>query len=172
MFLDKLLGKINKFPSKKKFLLFFIIILIPNLLRQLIYFVSFLKTGSTGFIISTETVGIFGSGKFLFGVLEEILIGVFYTYFWFRFRRLKFLSYAWITDALFDYISVLFWFLFGGTVLQLVGLSDVWRLLFRELILFYLITGPLLYKFKVNIKKMSLVISVIGVLILLLILLL
>jgi len=36
------------------------------------------------------------------------------------------------------------------------------RLLLRELVLFYLITGPLLYKHNVNIKKLSLWYSVIG----------
>jgi len=90
----KLLKKVDKWPSKKQYLFFLALILIPNLLRQIVYFISFLKTGYTDFIISGETIRIYGSGKFIFGALEEILIGIIFSLLWFKFDRLKFLSYG------------------------------------------------------------------------------
>ena len=163
--LGKLLKKIDKWPSKKQYLLFLALILIPNLLRQIIYFVSFLKTGSTDFIISGETVKIYSSGKFIFGVLEEILIGIVFSLVWFKFNRLKFLSYGWISDAAFDFLSVLTYFIFGAPILTLLGFNNTWHFLLRELILFYVISGPLLAKFKVNIKKLVVVYSIFGIIV-------
>lgn len=141
--------------------MFFIFLLLPNILRQIIYYVTFLKTNSTAFIVSFETVKIFSTFPFL-GVLEEIIIGIVFTTLWFYHRGFRFLGYAWITDALFDYISVITWFFIGQTPLQILGLSVMWRFLLREIILFYLITGPLLARFKVNITKLIISYFIIG----------
>lgn len=152
--------------NKKDFFTFFIIILIPNILRQVLYWVTYLITGSTDFIVSFETKAIFDSFPII-GSLEEIAIGVIYALLWFRFKKLKFLSYAWINDALFDFISVFFWFFMGGTPLQLLGFGTITRFFLREIILFYVIIGPLMMKYKLNIKRLSLWYSIIGFIILL-----
>jgi len=162
----KLLKKVDKWPSKKQYLFFLALILIPNLLRQIVYFISFLKTGYTDFIISGETIRIYGSGKFIFGALEEILIGIIFSLLWFKFDRLKFLSYGWISDAAFDFLSVLTYFIFGAPILSLLGLNNTWHFLLRELILFYIISGPILAKFRVNIKKLVVAYSVFGIIVL------
>ena len=156
--------------SMKAVMLFFVFIMIPNILRQVIYYVTFLKTGSVDFIVSFETVAIYKTFPFI-GVIEEFGFGLIYTFFWFNFRRLRFFAYGWITDALFDFVSVIVWVFFGMTPLQMLGLGAVARFVLREMVLFYFMIGPLLYLWKVDIKKLSLVYSGIGVLFLVLILL-
>lgn len=157
--LKKYLNFLRK--NKKLVSVFFIFLLLPNLLRQVLYYVTFLKTNSTAFIVSFETVKIFSTFPFL-GVLEEIILGVVFTLLWFYHKGFRFLGYAWITDALFDYISVIVWFFIGQTPLQLLGINVMWRFLLREVILFYLITGPLLARFKVNITKLIVSYLIIG----------
>jgi len=137
------------------------LLLLPNILRQILYYTTFLKTNSTAFIVSFETVKIFSTFPFL-GIFEEIVIGIVFALLWFYHKGFKFLSYAWITDALFDYISVIVWFFIGSTPLQLLGLNTLTRFLLREIVLFYLITGPLLAKFKIDIKKLIISYLIIG----------
>jgi len=161
-----ILGFNRKGYSWKVILLFFIAIMVPNILRQVVYYVSFLKTGSLDFIVSFETVAIYESFPFL-GVIEEFMFGAVYSFFWFNFSRLRFFAYGWITDAFFDFVSVLVWMFFGLTPLQMLGLGVVVRFLLREVLLFYFIAGPLLHYSKVNIKKLSLFYSLVGVLVLL-----
>ena len=163
----KFLKPIKEKISKKEYLIFLIILLIPNILRQIIYYTSQLLTNSQDFIVSFETKAIYTLPSFPYlGIIEELIIGLIFALLWFKFRRLKFLSYAWVTDALFDYISVFIFILVGATPLQLLGLPVIIRFLLREVILFYVITGPLLYIKKVNIKKLSLIYTLIGLLIL------
>lgn len=147
--------------NKKPVFIFFILLLLPNILRQVLYYATFLKTNSTAFIVSFETVKIFSTFPFI-GVLEEIVIGIVFTLLWYFHKNFKFLGYAWITDALFDYISVIVWFFVGLTPLQMLGLSVMWRFLLREIILFYVITGPLLAKFKIDIKRLIVSYLIIG----------
>lgn len=170
MGLFKFLKKIEGWPAKKQFLIFFVIILIPNLLRQVLYLASYSKFHDVGFIVSYETTKIFTTQTFYLGFFQEIAIGIVFAILWFKFRRLKFLSYAWITDALFDYISVIVWVFVGLTPLQMLGLSTGRRFLFREVVFFYVISGPLLYKFKANIKKLSVIYSIIAIIFLIIIL--
>lgn len=156
----------------KKYLIFFLIILIPNILRQLIYYVTYLKTNSTDFIVSFETVAIYNKFPFV-GIIEEITLGIVFVLIWFRFSKIKFLAYGWITDALFDFISVLVWFFVGLTPLQLLGLNTITRFILREIVLFYFVAAPILYyKLKTDIKKLSFIYSLIGLIILVLILVL
>lgn len=159
--------KFFKNLNKKDYFIFLIILLIPNLLRQIIYYSAQILTNSQDFIVSFETKAIYSLPMFPYlGITEELIIGLVYALLWFKFKKLKFLSYAWITDALFDFISVLTFILLGATPLQMLGLSTMVRFLLRELILFYVITGPILYFKQVNIKKLSLIYSIIGLLIL------
>jgi len=166
----RFLGKVKGWPAKKEFLMFFIIILIPNLFRQVIYFVTFLKTNQVSFIDSFETVAIYSNNSFYLGVLEEIVIGTVYAILWFKFKRLKFLSYAWISDAMYDYLSVLVWVFVGMTPLQLLGLNSIIRFLLREVLFCYVIAGPLLYHYRANIKKLSLAYTLAAILFLIIIL--
>lgn len=142
---------------------FFLVILLPNIMRQALYYATFLKTNSTNFIDSFETAKIYTTIPFL-GVLEEIIIGLVITLFWFKFSKLKFLAYGWITDALIDYIFVISWFFIGLTPLQLIGLGSVSRFFIREIALSYLVLGVLLYKYKINIYKLALSYSAISLL--------
>ena len=160
----KILSKI----SIKEFLGLFLIILIPNILRQAIYYITFLRTNSIDFIDSFETKLIYNTFPFI-GLLEEIIIGVVFVFIWFNFKKLRFFSYGWINDALFDFVSVLAWFIFGSTPLQFLGLGIISRFVIREVIIPYVILGPLTYSLKLNIKKLSIIYSVIGILIVLII---
>ena len=159
------MGKINN----KEFFTFFIIILLPNILRQVLYYLTFLKTNSLDFIDSFETIAIYNSFPFL-GIIEEIIIGIVFSYLYFKYRRLRFLSYGWITDALIDYIFVVSWFLFSLTPLQFLGFNQITRFVVREILLSYVIFGPLLYGLKLNIKKLSFTYLIIGMLVLIIIL--
>lgn len=145
--------------SGKQFLTLFIVLLIPNIFRQVIYYISYLKTNSTDFIASFETKVIFESFPFL-GIIEEIIIGLVFVFIWFYFKKLRFFSYGWIHDALFDYISVVIWLIFGFTPLQFLGMGIVARFLVREILIPYVILGPLTQRF--NIKKLSLIYGAIG----------
>jgi len=165
------LGFIKDKINLKLFVLFLFFIMLPNILRQVIYYITSLKTGSIDFIVSFETVAIYNSFPFI-GIIEELLIGVVFTILWFKFEKLRFFAYAWITDALFDFVSVVIWFFLGMTPLQMLGFGALTRFLLREVFLFYGICGPLLYMSKINIRKLSLVYTIIGLIFLALIIIL
>ncbi len=160
------LVKYNKIDIFK----FFLIILIPNLLRQVLYYTTFLKTNSVDFIVSFETVKIYNTFPFL-GVLEEIVIGLIFTFFWFKFIRLRFFAYGWISDAVIDYISVIIWVLLGSTPLQLLGLGSIARFFTRELLFSYFIFGVLFFRYRYNINKLVIGFTSFGMLCLIYILL-
>ncbi len=147
----------------KDIIKFFLIILAPNILRQVLYYITFLKTNSIDFIVSFETIQIYNIFPFL-GILEEVIIGIIFTFFWFKFIRLRFFAYGWISDALIDYISVLSWVLIGFTPLQLLGLNNIIRFFIREVVLSYLILGLLLYKYRIKIYKLVLLYIIVGIL--------
>lgn len=153
--------KFFKNVSKKEFLILFFIIIVPNMLRQVIYYAAFLKTNSIDFIDSFETRLIYGSFPFI-GIFEEIIIAIVFLFLWFNFKRLRFLSYGWVNDALFDFMSVLSWFIYGLTPLQFLGFGIIPRFFIRELILPYIILGPLMYRAKFDIKKLSVLYGFIG----------
>jgi len=167
--INKLLGKIKEKVNRKDFFTLLLIILIPNILRQIIYYATFLKTNSVGFIASYETVAIYNSFPFL-GVVEEIIIGIVFAFFYFKYKNLKFFSYGWITDSLIDFISVISWFTLGLTPLQFLGLNQLSRFFVREILFSYIIFGPLLYKYNFNIRKLSFIYSIIGIMVLIFIL--
>jgi len=168
--IKNLLGMTLVKYSKIDMLKFFLIILIPNILRQSLYYLTYIQTNSIGFIVSFETIKIYNTFPFL-GVLEEIIIGIIFTFFWFKFIRLRFFAYGWISDALIDYISVLFWIILGYTPLQLLGFNNITEFLFREIILSYLVLGILLFRYRFNINKLVLGFTGFGILVLLIILL-
>lgn len=152
--------------SKIDMLKFFLIILIPNILRQVLYYITYIQTNSIGFIVSFETVKIYNTFPFL-GILEEIIIGIVFTFFWFKFIRLRFFAYGWVSDALIDYISVLVWIIIGYTPLQLLGFNNIFEFLFREIILSYLVFGILFFRYRFNINKLVLGFTGFGILVIL-----
>lgn len=149
----------------KQFFTIFIIILIPNILRQIVYFVASNKTGSIDFIASFETRVIFTTFPFL-GIVEEIILGLIFVAIWFYVKHGKFLAYGWVFDSLFDFISVIAWFFIGVTPLQALGLGAVTRFALREIVFSYVIAGPLLYKLKPDIKKFSIAVTIFALIVL------
>lgn len=166
----KLLNIFTKKLNLKSFLVLFFIILIPNILRQIYYFVAVNKFNSIDYIASFETREIFSSSFPFLGVGEEIVIGLVYVFLWYKFSFTKFLAYGWITDALIDFISVFSWVLIGFTPIQLITSNPYVRFFLREIFFSYLVFGILFYKLKLNIKKLSFIFNGIGVLLLLIIL--
>lgn len=160
---------LNNLKSKRDFLVLFFVLLIPNILRQILYYSSYIKTGSTDFITSFETKAIYSSNMFLLGALEEIIIGLFFIILWFSYDKAKFLGYGWIGDAFVDFIFVGTWFLIGQTPLQLLGLNNILSFTLREVIFSYGIIGILLYKIKADINKVSFAVTLVGLLVLILI---
>src|SRR3989344_7753563 len=160
--IKNLLGMTIVKYNSKDIIKFFLIILVPNILRQILYYITFLKTNSVDFIVSFETIKIYQTFPF-FGVLEEIIIGIIFTFFWFKFIRLRFFSYGWISDALIDYISVASCILIGYTPLQLLGLDSVARFIIREIILSYLVLGILFFRYRFNINKLVIGFSIFGI---------
>ncbi|MCD6576157.1 MAG: hypothetical protein J7K73_03290 [Nanoarchaeota archaeon] len=159
--LDKL-GYIKGKVNLKEFATLFVIVLIPEIMRHLAYYFAQLKTNTIGFIASFETRVMYSASFPIAGILEEIIIGFAYITLWFKFRKLRFLTYAWIADVAFDFISVISFILIGATPLQLLGLPLKTRFLLREIIFFYVIIGPLLMKYKIDIKKFAIGTAILG----------
>ena len=145
----------------KEFFTLFFILLIPNILRQVIYYIAFSRTNSVDFIASFETKIIYATFPFI-GILEEIFIGLVFVFLWFNFKKLRFFSYGWVNDAMFDYISVMSWFVFGSTPLQFLGLGQLAEFFVREVVIPYVILGPFMYKLNLNIKKISIIYAAVG----------
>ena len=165
----KLLNMFTKKLNPKSFLILFIIILIPNLLRQVYYFVGVNKFNSIDYIASFETQQIFSSSFPFLGIGEEIIIGLIYIFLWFKFSSSRFLTYGWITDALIDFISVFSWALFSFTPIQLITTNPYVRFFLREILFGYLIFGIIFAKMKLNVRKMSLIYTLIGIVMLIVI---
>jgi len=162
---DKTLNVLGWIPSWswKEFLSLYVIVTIPELFRQVVYYLAKLKTNSIGFIASLETISIYSSGFPWMGFLEEILIGLIFITLWFKFKKARFLVYTWLSDVIFDFISVISFIYFGATPLQMLGLSLTIRYILREIIFFFVIVGPLLYYLKVNVKKLAIAAAIIGI---------
>ena len=150
----------------KKYFGFFILILLPNLLRQIIYKTTNYFTGSVGFIISFETAKLYSTNLWFLAFLEEAVIGLVFAFLWFKVKPLRFLSYGWISDAFLDYCVTLFWLIVGKTPFQLLNLNPLIDFILREIFFPYLVLGMLLYHLKVSIRKLVLAYLIFGVLIL------
>ena len=149
----------------KDFVIFLIIVLIPNFLRQVIYIITTKSTGLTDFILSPETQQMYSSGNIGFGFIEEIIIGLVFALFWFKFKKLKWFAYGWIGDVLTDIIYVFIWFNFG---IILFGNLSFWTQVFiRELFFGYILLGSYMFYKNVKIWKWSLFVTIIGILLML-----
>lgn len=139
-------------------IIFFILILIPNFLRQVSYILSNKKTKSTDFIVSNETRWFFKKKKLYLGFIEEVIFAIAYTYFWFYVPVLRFLAYGWLVDAVAD-ITIAFansrkikkpWFLFYNK-----GTKGKISFFVREFLICYIIIGPVLYLLGINIYQFA-----------------
>lgn len=146
----------------KDFLIFFVIILTPNFLRQINYIVARKVTGLTTFILSPETQSMYSTGAVMSGFIEEMIIGLVFAVFWFKFRRLRWFAYGWIGDAFIDFIYVFVWFNFG--IVLFAGLNYWTQFFLRELFLSYIMLGSFIFYKKIKIWKWSLFVTIIGIL--------
>jgi len=153
-FVNGILRPVTKKPSYKHILVFFVFLLIPNILRQIVYWRAKLSSGSIAFIDSPETRLIFKANFPYLGILEEMIIAMVFTFLWFNYLNLRFFAYGWLADAFFDFVFVLLWLIYGSTPLQMIGFSSFARFLIREGAMPYLIFGPLLAFLKPDIRKL------------------
>lgn len=163
LFIKKILKPLTQKPSFREVAVFFLFLLAPNILRQILYWRAKISTGSIAFIDSPETQLIFQAHFPYLGILEEIVIAIVFSFFWFKYARLRFFAYGWISDAFIDYLFVILWFMFGATPLQVFGLSSFTRFFMREGVISYIIFGPLLAFLKPNIKKVSAIYTLLGI---------
>ncbi len=155
--LSKALNKVKKI-NKKEFLIIFILLLLPNWLRHLAYYVGGLKTGGFDFIISYETKQMYNLNAMFLGLLEEILFSFLFTTLFLLFNKLRFFAYAWVFDSFYDCTQVLIYSLTDFTFLSFFNLSILIRFIIRELLLPYVIAGPIIVRmWKPNIKKYAVI---------------
>jgi len=131
----------------------FITLLLPNLLRQFTYWKAQRKTKSFGFCVSPETR--FMQRKKLLpwiGLLEEVLWGLVWVAFWYA--GWQWLAFGWVSDALIDCFVAFAWS---------KGVKEPKRLFYkgkqsffiREILLPYLIIGPLAFLLGIDIITYS-----------------
>ena len=114
----------------------FLFILAPNFLRQLVYYRVLKRVNSFGFCVSPETR--FMQSKHWLpwtGFLEEVGWGLLWSFSWFV-LGLEWLAFGWVSDALLDCVIAYSW-----------SKGKRWSGSFftREVILPYLIIGPLVW---------------------------
>lgn len=137
-----------------EYLLFYIIILIPNLFRQFNYFSTYSRTGTYIFISSYETRNFFKKKSQLLGIIEEMFLGLTFTLFWFYLPILKFLAYGWLVDALMDSVITSYWIMKEKLLYGFIK-NPGFMFFFRELLVPYLIAGPLLFILKADLLMFS-----------------
>src|SRR4030042_5103314 len=78
-----------------------IVILLPNIMRQLVYYKSFKKSKGFGFCVSYETRDMQKRGWLPWsGILEELGWAAAWTVFWFF--GWQWTAFGWVSDALLD----------------------------------------------------------------------
>ncbi len=139
----------------------FLTLLLPNFMRQLVYLKSFKKTGGFGFCVSPETRRMH-SNKWLpwSGFIEELGWSSLWTFMWFN--GFQWLAFGWVSDALLDCAIAYSWFK-GKRKPKILFAGKRGAFFVREVLLPYLIIGPLLYLLGLNVLFFSIVSFVIGV---------
>ncbi len=131
---------------KKQLIWIYFIILIPQIGRQIFYFISFNLTGSANFIDSAETFWMANHGLLPWlGIIEELLIGLLYINLILIDKKFWFLIYGWIFDAWQDMINAVTWVLWRFDYVHYLAQTFFWREFIENLLVPYLIVGPLLY---------------------------
>ena len=144
----------------------YIVILVPNIFRQLCYLRAYKKSKSFGFCVSPETKGMH-KRKWLpwSGILEELCWAALWTFFWYVIGW-KWLAYGWVSDALLD-CAVAYSWTRGKRKPKILYAGARGAFFVREILLPYLIIGPLLFMLGLDIGLYAVAASIIGLLILL-----
>jgi len=140
-----------------EYLFFYLVILLPNLFRQFNYFLSYKKTGTYIFISSYETRDFFRNRNWKLGVIEEMLLGVTFSLFWFYVPYLKFLVYGWLVDALMDSVITSYWVMKEKLLYSFIS-DHKQMFIFREIFVPYVIAGPVLFFINADVLMLSAVV--------------
>ena len=141
-------------------LILFLTLFVPNVMRQLVYLKSYKKSKSFDFCVSDETRWMNKKG-FLpwMGIIEEIGWGILWTIFWLN--GTQWLAFGWISDSLLD-CSMAYAIARKRKIKGLTyGAKGAYVL--REVLLPYVITGPILYLLGLNVLVYSIITTIIGV---------
>jgi len=134
-----------------KKIVFYLLLTIPNVIRQVGYYLAYKISHSHGFIVSFETKKFYSEKKFMKGVYEEFILGAVFTLFWYFVPMLKFLAYGWLADAVIDSTITAAWMKTKKTFYEHFTKNEKVRFILREILVPYIILGPLLLYMNVNI---------------------
>jgi len=123
----------------------FVLILIPNFLRQVSYYFTLKRTKKYDFCDSFETLKLMKARKFYLGYLEEIAFGIAYTIFYFYLPILSWLAWGWVFDALQDVTLAFYFYKKMENPFKKLASTLLGRELLREIFLPYVLVGPILY---------------------------
>jgi len=112
-----------------------LILLIPNLLRHVSYFMAYQQTGIYP-SISPESVEIFTRGKILIFIIEELILSGIMSFFYFFDWRTRFLTFGYLCDSLIDMINSA-WVEINNAILMN-------NFIIRELFIPYIVIGGIL----------------------------
>ncbi len=136
------------------YILLFLVLLLPNFMRQLDYLKSYKKTKGFGFCVSPETRTMHKKRYLPWsGFLEEIGWGIAWTIAWFL--GFKWLAFGWVSDAIIDCFIAYLWR--RGVRKGILFAGARGSFFVREILLPYLIAGPLLYALGADIFIYSLI---------------
>jgi len=137
-------------------------LLVPNIMRQLVYLKSYKKTGTFGFCVSPETRAMH-KNKWLpwSGFLEELGWGSLWTFFWFVVGW-QWTAFGWVTDALLDCAIAYSWS-HGKRTPKILYAGTKGSFFVREVLLPYLIIGPIIGALGLNIYLYCLVATIMGI---------
>lgn len=142
----------------------FIILFIPNVMRQLVYLKSYKKSRSFGFCVSAETIAMHEKGLLPWlGILEEVGWGALWTVFWYL--GWQWLAYGWVSDALLD-CSIAYAWSKGRKTPKILFYGTRGCYWIREVILPYLLIGPLLFLLGLDIALYCVITTIIGIVLL------
>ncbi|HLE05869.1 MAG TPA: hypothetical protein VI790_00800 [Candidatus Nanoarchaeia archaeon] len=143
----------------------FLFLLMPNIMRQLVYLASYKKTKTFGFCVSPETRDM-QKKKWLpwAGIIEELGWGSAWTIVWFIFG-VQWLAFGWVSDALLDCIIAYRWSI-GKKKPKILYAGAKGAFFVREILLPYTIIGPILWALGLDIIVYSIVSATIGIILL------
>ncbi|MFA5406219.1 MAG: hypothetical protein WC307_02585 [Candidatus Nanoarchaeia archaeon] len=147
-----------------EYLILFLSLLAPNVMRQLVYLASYKKTKTFGFCVSPETRSM-QSHKWLpwSGILEELGWGSAWTIAWAL--GYPWLAFGWVSDALLDCAIAYAWAQ-GKRKPKILFAGAKGAFFVREVLLPYLIIGPILFLLGLNIFVYCAVATIIGIVLL------
>lgn len=138
----------------------FIVITIPNFLRQVVYQKAKKKSGSFGFCVSPETRSM-QRKKWLpwSGFLEELGWATLWSIAWSM--GYEWFAFGWVTDALLD-CAIAFAWSRGKREPIILFAGKKGSFFVREVLLPYILIGPILWALGLNIFFFSWIATVIG----------